>query len=82
MAIEMFEEGFYNVVVVDYNMPITNGYETAVKIKEVDLADTPIFVISSAIDHIPVDQIKFFTGKCSRENIVPFIKRISEYYDH
>ena len=49
-ALEMLDAGAFGCVISDYNMPVMNGYELLVEIREHRARDTPFVLMSSQID--------------------------------
>ncbi len=66
-AVEMFEQFKPDIVIMDINMPIMNGLETAKGIKVLD-SDAKIVILESAIDKNVLEQaeqlgVKYFVSK-------------------
>ena len=82
-ALEMLQSGNYHLVTTDYEMPVVNGYQFCMKLRENDeLADLPIVMISareSKADEVRVRSAgiqAFVTKPFKPERLLAEVERI------
>ena len=60
-ALELLLDENVDLVVLDYEMPIMNGYDVAQRIKE-QRPEMPLILYTGFIEEMPAEKLKLFTG--------------------
>lgn len=89
--IESYEAGMYDLIILDYYMKTYNGYETAIKIREIDMQVCIIMAINEDIGDIksfgaiskigkPVNQTELCNANCKCKEELSTSKGYIEFF--
>ena len=77
-ALELLVDENVDLVVLDWEMPLMNGYDVAERIKE-QRPEMPLILYAGLIDHIPAKKLKLFTGVVPKPSCVELLDLIASF---
>ncbi|MGE5056145.1 MAG: response regulator [Acidobacteriota bacterium] len=75
-ALELLLDENVDLVVLDYEMPMMNGYDVAQRVKE-QRPEMPLILYTGFIEDMPAERLRLFTGVVAKPDCVELLNLIA-----